>query len=220
MVRVKQSRQELEAHLKEQLGFLLSSCRRYDEGQLAEAKRIATTLRVLFHDTKASKSLLNQLHLRDRDWRDTAPEYDPANIAMFIGLVSLHIDAQPGPPPHYIPKDRERWAAGTSEFNRWWSRPVIVSNRAGPRMQMSRQKLILDVADTDGGAHVDPSVDEIYDTLSRKGLYGWEVVVGDTRLPVTGVALPSLRQIANEVTATLKEVELVRLLCPEIAITE
>ncbi|MFJ5956563.1 hypothetical protein ACIQC5_11475 [Paenarthrobacter sp. NPDC092416] len=44
--------------LVEQLEFLDSSCAAYDSGSRSEAKRLATTVRVLLHDTKQSTSLL------------------------------------------------------------------------------------------------------------------------------------------------------------------
>ena len=49
--RVKLKKTELEEHLKEQIEFLLASCEDYDNGRNSEAKRIAATLRILFHDT-------------------------------------------------------------------------------------------------------------------------------------------------------------------------
>jgi hypothetical protein len=61
MVKIKLKYKELEDHLKEQLDFLITSCDLYDRGKLSEAKRIAATIRILFHDTKHSRSLLGQL---------------------------------------------------------------------------------------------------------------------------------------------------------------
>src|ERR1017187_2181948 len=47
--------------LREQFGYLQTSAREYDAGNEAESKRLATTLRVLFHNTTRSKSLFHQL---------------------------------------------------------------------------------------------------------------------------------------------------------------
>lgn len=59
--KIKVPESELKAHLKEQISFLVSSCELFDEGKRDEAKRITTHLRILFHDTGMSKSLLKQL---------------------------------------------------------------------------------------------------------------------------------------------------------------
>ncbi|WP_155854560.1 hypothetical protein [Paenarthrobacter nicotinovorans] len=52
-------------HLVEQLEFLDSSCSAYDAGAPSEAKRLATTVRVLLHDTKLSTSLMRRLGLKE-----------------------------------------------------------------------------------------------------------------------------------------------------------
>ena len=59
-----QTYQELRDHLCEQLHFLRASAASYDNGAEGEAKRLATTIRVLVHDTKKSKSLLLQLSMK------------------------------------------------------------------------------------------------------------------------------------------------------------
>ena len=46
--------------LREQMGFLRSSLRAFYEGRFAESLRIATTIRVLVHETGSSKALLVQ----------------------------------------------------------------------------------------------------------------------------------------------------------------
>jgi hypothetical protein len=56
-----QTREDLVAHLREQYGFLAVSCELFDQGNEAEAKRIAVAIRTLVHDTPASHSLLEQL---------------------------------------------------------------------------------------------------------------------------------------------------------------
>lgn len=49
-------------HLREQIQFLLLSTESYDKGITAEAKRLATVIRVLVHTTPKSTSLLNLLN--------------------------------------------------------------------------------------------------------------------------------------------------------------
>ncbi len=51
MARHRQTDPELMQHLYEQMGFLRRSAEGYDAGDFSEAKRLATTLRLLLHDT-------------------------------------------------------------------------------------------------------------------------------------------------------------------------
>ena len=50
--------------LSRHIGFLERSCAAFEAGYTEEALRIAVTLRVLFHDTKSSTSLLTHLGLK------------------------------------------------------------------------------------------------------------------------------------------------------------
>jgi len=54
----------LQTKLGEQIGFLERSCKQFDDGHEEEAFRLSTTIRVLFHETKKSTSLLKHCNLR------------------------------------------------------------------------------------------------------------------------------------------------------------
>lgn len=58
------SRAGLEAQLHRQFKYLANSAILFDEGDHDEATRLATTLRVLLHDTAQSTSLLTHLGLK------------------------------------------------------------------------------------------------------------------------------------------------------------
>jgi hypothetical protein len=63
---------------------------------------------------------------------------------------------------------------------------------------------VLAMANTDGGAHVDPSVDRTYARLSRQNSIGWMFHGPSGPTPIQGVEFASVRQIAWEVDETLK----------------
>ena len=70
----------------------------------------------------------------------------------------------------------------------------------------NRRELIQNVANTDGGAHVDPELDEGYMRFSRENSLGW--VVGEDNIEEALKGRPELacmRQIAHEVLISLKE---------------
>jgi hypothetical protein len=83
---------DLEYDLAEQLRFLASSGRAFDQGELSESKRIALVIRVLVHDTGASHSLLAQLGIKDTlAWADSAPviDNDPNIVGRSPGLTLM-----------------------------------------------------------------------------------------------------------------------------------
>ncbi len=77
-------------HLRRQLGFLELSCASYDAGHRDEAIRIATTIRVLTHNTKASTSLLKHLNATTMNLLSTTFEPSPQTVS-FVGLGMMRI---------------------------------------------------------------------------------------------------------------------------------
>lgn len=92
MARVAQSDDELRPHLQEQIGFLRESCVRFDEGKTAYAKQASLNLRVLLHDTGASRSLLGVLGLKTQiRFLDTAGQMLESNLATSANLVTMRL---------------------------------------------------------------------------------------------------------------------------------
>jgi hypothetical protein len=89
-------------------------------------------------------------------------------------------------------------------FKIWWNGVFVIKDKDG--QTFTRKDLVLNIANTDGGAHIDPKLDVAYANLSRFNSLGWKVfrcdIEGDfTNSPV----LPSIRQITHEVLKTLKD---------------
>jgi hypothetical protein len=86
MARHRQTDPELMEHLYQQIAFLRRSASQYDNGEFSEAKRLATTLRILLHDSHTSKSLLTQLGLKEKlRFVDTAGDVAPNTFKRLFG---------------------------------------------------------------------------------------------------------------------------------------
>lgn len=215
MARAKQTPDEIDQHVSEQLGFLVDACVRYDAAEHVYAKHIAAILRLLLHDTPSSHALLQQAgRLQSTRWLDTAGTISDLNLLPEFNLVGLRM-----PPPEYFPI-LDTFRAGVVEvrqtafgravsraigsllpFDEWWNRDVIKDRL---KQRFSRRDLVLAVANQDGGSHVDPGVDERYYALSRSNSLGWLVVNEDETTSPMGSPVPSsLRQIAHEVLRSL-----------------
>jgi hypothetical protein len=224
------TKKELHRHLLEQLQFLKASAAAYDNGFEGEAKRLATTIRVLLHDTKSSKSLLHQLGIKGAlKMHNTAHPLDLRNLAPHQGLVVLRLDVPgntagaitfslggkqppytPGPSDSararmtYVPRVTAppRTTPTTTSFAKWWEEIVI---KDGQGQTFSRKDLILALADKEGGAHVDPALDEQYARLTRFYSQGYQVVTGGAVLPpANSLVYASVRQIAHEVLVSIE----------------
>lgn len=194
-----QTHQELESHLKEQLDFLQSSCDSYDSGNHAEGKRIAATLRLLLHDTNSSKSLTNQLGLKDQSFLSTCSELsvDPMVKTSETGLINVFLGDDS--PTFYVPLD----AASDKKdltFEDWWNEVIIIDPEEN---KFFRKDIVLAIANQDGGAHVDPTLKSEYASLSRKNSLGRMMQKDGKWQALETPELATVRQIGHEVLKTL-----------------
>lgn len=197
---VPQSRAELEESLEEQLRFIEKSAQLYDVGDHAEVKRIATALRVLFHETRNSKSLLVQLGFDVLQFRDsTGGGILSGNMLtecplLLMGVGGSGRDYEPmldnGPP---LPPTHLSMKA-------WWNQIVFVDDEKRP---FSRSDIVRSVTDQDGGAHVDPALEDGYRRLSRENSLAWTVGSPAGRRPAQNPVPAALGQIAHEVLKSL-----------------
>jgi len=189
---------ELQQHLEEQLQFLEASSAAFDAGFEGEAKRLAVTLRVLLHDTKNSHSLLGLVDKKDVRFFDTSFDFDPSNILSYGGLVFIAA----GPPrTRYVAMLDDVPSHRFLDFDTWWNAPVFIDEN---RRSLTRRDLIRTAADQDGGAHVDPALDEVYADLARENSLGWYTFDSGQAQPMGGPERAAIRQIAHEVLKTLK----------------
>jgi len=196
----KQSSKELEQHLKDTIQALELSSHAFDKGLDGEAKRCAAAIRVLVHDTSSSKSLLGQLGQKELPFYDTSVPRNPKTIITYSGLTAINITPQGS--RHIAPLDNlpPGHTPSLISFDEWWQ-GVIFVDQAGK--ETSRQDLILAVANTDGGAHVDPILDEKYANLSRNNSLNWRFSSPKGDIPMEGPEKAAIRQISHEVLKSL-----------------
>lgn len=203
---MRQSREDLVGHLHDQVEFLQSSGAAFDAGQTSEAKRLSTAIRILVHDTGVSKSLLGQLGVKDDllfvDTKIPLPTpTEPGMIMvdmMNTGLAGIHM----GEDSPYFAGLENRDRFDSKPFEEWWTTSIINDPRGN---QFGRRELVLGLAHTDGGAHVDPELEEAYAELSRDNSLGLTFYQNDERLPDTSPVPANVRQIAFEVEKTILE---------------
>lgn len=179
--------------LKRHGQFLTRSSEAFDAGAHEEALRIAVSLRVLFHDTNASHSLLSQLGLNDCiQFTSTLPSIKAARhgsfrafggpfpIGPFAPLVPLETA------PH-----RELLSASD-----WWNQTVYLTQDK----LFSRKDITLAAANQDGGAHVDPSPrDTTKRLIEGEGLFKIKIGEITTTRELSNSHFLLLRQFAWEV---------------------
>jgi hypothetical protein len=150
------TRQDLEQRLGEHIKWLRSSAQAFDAGDASEAKRIATAMRTLVHDTGVSRGLLVQAGMRDRIPWLSAVELEPDG---FAGPPWLETVDMPG--YRHIPGIPEFECT----FQEWW-KGRLLEYKATP---IDRAWFVLRTTNFDGGAHVDPVLPADYRAITRDG---------------------------------------------------
>lgn len=185
---------ELKQQLSEQLYFLDLSLTNFSLNQKAnklgnkvigkeipidissevEAKRIATCIRLLVHDTNNSNSLLGQMREKMRmNFLDTSSPNDGrlhsmtgmigvkgSNYGQYFGVVAkVREDENLVVVPLFMQHLKDWYQSyNLIGFQKWWDQTVI--NIYG--QELARKELILTIANKDGGAHIDTTYPEKY----------------------------------------------------------
>lgn len=202
---MRQKQSELKNHLREQVGFMLVSIDGFHEGRVPEAKRMAVAIRLLVHDTRSSRSLLSQLGVKNTIlFYDTARTVTEPKLASALGLAGMVLAlGRSGPRAFWTPNldgGRDNKDCTVRPFHSWWTRPVLKDNRGA---FFSRRAIVLGVADQDGGAHVDPDLDDSYGHLTRDSSIGWRMDIGNGPEEMPGLELACVRQVAHELLVSL-----------------
>ena len=189
----------------EHLQFLESSAAAFDAGHIGEAKRMAVSLRVLFHETAQSHSILAQLGERQQPMFDISHPYNPDNLASHHGLVAMRITG--GEEARFFAPLADRSIAPRpTPFGNWWEKDIVIKEGQAGKTY-TRRSLVLFAANKDGGAHVDPHLDASFEGLKDERGIGW--VVNGFSNQADGSFIPdvqahSIRQIAYEVQQTFQ----------------
>lgn len=203
MTKVKVSYGEMYSQLKDQISFLESSVKLFDIGNYSESKRIATTIRVLLHDTANSKSLLKLLHKKyEMFYFNVADKYDSHNIAGEFSLLDISLNSNY---LGFLPRTHIDSKTPKITFDQWWEQIIIsTSSQEFDGHVFSRKDIVLNLADTDGGAHVDEKLREDYYKLTRENSMGF---FGNTNrnevFNANNISSFSIRTIASELLCTL-----------------
>jgi len=184
-------------HLRRQIGFLQRSADAFDAGYIDEAVRIATTIRVLIHNTGSSVSLLKHLNATTISLLSSCDGASPSTpLYMGLGVPKVKNDGGTikatyaplldGPVKIYVP------------VSKWWDMIVYV---LGSGARLSRKKIVLTAANKDGGAHVDSALTSEYEALARQGAVGYLMTStggNANEQPFTDAHFVAVRQMAYE----------------------
>lgn len=209
---------ELLSHIRQQVRILLASADRYDDGGPDaddEALTMAVRLRTLLHHTRSSAAaLVSSGHLDRMRFADSVGAV-PDDGRLYLGMLMHEISPRPAGRAPYVkfraplgahlrrisPGRQARMIFEAPAFATWWTAIVV---RDADGRTLSRKNIVLNVANKDGGGHLDLHLPDDYLAMSRSpstiGI-GMEV---ESVAYDGGNPMPALvRQVTWEFEATL-----------------
>lgn len=137
--------------LCDQLELLEQGIKTFDEHGDVHALHLAVTLRVLFHNTNKSTSLLRHLNSENLALHSSCGDglsKDEVMRARASGRFTFIFDMEfstSGARPHLQP------SRGFVPLARWWDDEIVYSD---DQVFLTRKEVVLALANKDGGAHV------------------------------------------------------------------
>jgi|GEM_PF-2977935 len=153
---------DFELEFKKQLGFIQSSFKSYRAGDYDEAARLATTLRVMFHHTDRSRSLIDYLGWWDRKIISTVADMSGCVTQGLVFSLPIHYE-------NGMPKTFEEYS-----ISEWWNQEIVLKEDIRP----TRGQIIKWTANKDGGTHYDPKQPASY--LHAKKMLKFKHIADDS----------------------------------------
>jgi hypothetical protein len=189
--------------LAKQIRFLETSCREYDAGNLEEGIRIAVALRVIFHHTAKSTSLLvhmgasyvKVLSTAGRRVSDHPRVFWPPLVQIVYNVRNNTLQCNP---TFNIRSSAHRFIPAAA----WWNGEMVFF---GCGKKFKRSSLVLHAANKDGGAHVDGTIPPDYEWLINGADVAFGYTTADGRDFINKLPNPHLaylRQMAHEILSS------------------
>jgi hypothetical protein len=161
--------QDFKKRLREQLGFIERSGTAFDQGHREEAMRIAMALRVIFHHTRRSTSLLHHLGASTVKIRSDAPDRQKQNAALggkkITGEFSWSLASiSPVAGGKFAPCTDAKAPHRMLDAPDWWQE--VFAHVDGH--DYTRQAVVRWAANKDGGAHVDDVLPPEYEAIKAR----------------------------------------------------
>ncbi len=206
-------------HLHEQVSFLHDACKNYDQGNFAQSKMISNIIRTLVKDpeiiNRRTRTISLLTHLGKKDtmkFYNTGFEAKNAKLNVnLVGIVTV---------PTKLPTISKQFdniflpLLDTSSqvdvkwlsFQEWWNSEVIVVETESTTNIFTRNRIVMTMAEQDGGTHVDKKkqVDKEYLELATAAKsYFYHVDPNGNESPVVYMHYALVRQIAHELLISL-----------------
>lgn len=208
---MKLTNEQFAEHLNDRLRMLMRSVTAYDQGDYAEATRMAGTIVKLIGDRtkktgEANKnfiSLASRLGIKPKEMIDSSlgDAMDKVQLHGPLCIMGFHLSGANGLVPILDGFKREEIVeAKKRQFDEWWTASVIRDCKGN---EFSRQAIVETMRDQED-AHTDGDLDPEYGNVAYNGAIGIVQVNNNSLLFDVNPARVVVRQIAHEVLRTFE----------------
>jgi len=194
------SREDLDRCFNNQLKLLLHYINEYDKGERYFSRPISGIIRLLVHDKGGAKSILSQVGRKEIMFYDTSFPVCEKSEVSYSGITTIAYSKN-NEFMYVAPLDRDGVGPiKMVDFISWWRSEIFIDARGN---HITREDLVLSMAEQDGGVHKDSGLNQPYADLSRNNSMRWVIENGVSSAPLYGVEEAAVRQIAHELLKTL-----------------
>ena len=203
--------------LIEQTSLLIDACHSYDNGKFHQAKTMSSIIRTLVKDpdnpgpNNKTISLLKSLSAKE-SMKFFNTGYEAANPLINISLIG--IATVPTLPPLinglesiYLPllNDSELIDCKWLNFDQWWKSKVIVYKSENLDIVFTRKKIVLTMAEQDGGAHIDnfKNINKNYRNLITGATHLFTSNLDGSETGIKHIQYALVRQISHELIVSI-----------------
>lgn len=205
--------------LIEQTSLLIDACHSYDRGGFHHAKIMSSIIRTLVKDPENPKpnnqtiSLLKALNCKDNmKFFNTGYEaIDPIININLIGMVTVpKLPPAQGYESIYIPllNDSQYIDVQWLKFDEWWKSNVLVYKSENINIQFTRKKIVLTMAEQDGGSHIDQfnNINKSYRDLITGSTHLFKCHnIDGSESGINHIQFALVRQISHELIISIKK---------------
>lgn len=246
MTKIELTTKHLVELFEEQIDLLKIHCQNYDQGKTVLYKEMAVKLRLLLRETKNQKSLFKQLNLDSIQFINSGTPIDPKNQLPSCSLLVLGSSAGTIMNMSFVSSGQSQINPGVfvsdlsgggfqfqpcferhisnESFEDWWKNQIIITDIN--QNKFSREDIVLSIADTYGGAHIDPSIKAPFYNITNANSIGINIdgskpfatfpnsklatftLIGQSNDsisdPINTPIPPTIRQISEEVILTIE----------------
>ncbi|WP_273128942.1 hypothetical protein [Bacillus weihaiensis] len=204
--------------LTEQVSFLIDACNSYDKGNFAQAKMMSAIIRTIVKDPEnprrnnKTKSLLTLLNKKNMLFLNTG--FEVKNPKINVNLVGIATIPSKLPlltkqfDNIYLPllNDSEKIDVKLLSFEDWWNSQIIYVESENSTSIFTRKRIVLTMAEQDGGSHVDSHEDidpEYLELATAAKSFFINIDRFGNESPIINMHFALVRQIAHELIVSL-----------------